>query len=49
MFVVVSKSAGGCMFDATASVELGPSSGSVDVEVFVRYSAACNTSAGDTQ
>ncbi len=33
---------GGC-------VEVGPSSGSVDVEVFVRYNAVCNAATGPTQ
>ena len=40
--------AGSWALDAGAPVEVGPSSGSVDVDVFVRYNAACNTSAGDT-
>lgn len=31
-----------CVLNAVASVDVGPSSGSVDVEVFVRYNAVCN-------
>lgn len=33
---------GDCVLNAVASVDVGPSSGSVDVEVFVRYNAVCN-------
>lgn len=42
---------GGCVLDASAGVEdeVGPSSGSVDVDVFVRYKAVCMAKAGDTQ
>ena len=38
-----------CMVANGASVEVGPSSGSVDVDVFVRYNAVCKNSAGETQ
>lgn len=37
------------MVDAVASVGVGPSSGSVDVDVSVRYKAACNAATGPTQ
>ena len=46
---VVGRVVASCVFDVTASVELKSSSGSVDVEVFVRYSAVEITSAGDAQ
>ena len=39
---------GGCVL-ATGASEVGASSGSVDVEVFVRYNAVCKTCAGATQ
>lgn len=38
-----------CALEAGAGVEVGPSSGSVDVEVFVRYRAVCNAPIGPTQ
>ena len=31
----------GCVLDDGAAMEVGPSSGSVDVDVFVRYNAVC--------
>ena len=40
---------GGCVLDADASIEVGTSSGSVDVEVFVRYNAVFIAIAGATQ
>ena len=39
-------SPGECVLDGGASVGVGISSGSVDVEVFVRYNAASNHCAG---
>ena len=39
---------GDCVL-ATGASEVGASSGSVDVEVFVRYNAVCKTCAGATQ
>ena len=37
-----------CMVANGASLEVGPSSGSVDVDVFVRYNAVCKKTAGET-
>ncbi|KAL9132980.1 MAG: hypothetical protein Q9175_005841 [Cornicularia normoerica] len=34
----------GCVLNAGVAVDVGPSSGSVDVEVLVRYNAVCNAS-----
>ncbi len=39
-------SVGDCVLSAGTSIEVGPSSGSVDVEVFVIYNAVCNAIAG---
>ena len=48
--VVLSTCApGDCVLDASASMWVCPSSDSVEVEVFVRNSAASNTCAGDSQ
>ena len=37
----------GCVLDAGAAMEVGPSSGSVDVDVFVRYNAVRIKEAGE--
>ena len=38
---------GGCVLDDGAAMEVGPSSGSVDVDVFVRYNAVWINCAGE--
>ena len=38
----------GCVFGDGAAVEVGPSPGSVDVDVFVRYNAVCINAAGES-
>lgn len=39
----------GCVLNAGAAVDVEPSSGSVDVEVLVRYNAVCNATIAPTQ
>ncbi len=41
--------AGDCRVAAGVSVKVGPSSASVEVEVFVRYNAVCNAAIGSAQ